>query len=126
MDEVAPQDVALRRPVAPRVERPGVARLQQDVVDVIGLEEHVVALPEDRCVRGVPYFATAEDVAAALQPDATGVCPAEDAEVMDAAVLNDRSRWREGTSVATGKTDAARAAVRYFAVGHRRVPGVAL
>ena len=83
------QHVALRGPVAPRVEGPGVARLQQDVVDVVRFEEHVVALPEDRRVRGVPHLAAAEDMAASLQPDAAGVCPAEDAEIVNAAVFDD-------------------------------------
>ena len=125
VDEVAAKDVPLARPVPSRVDRPRVARLENDVVDVVVRNQMLVAAVEDRAVRRVMDAAADDRIAAAVQRHARRIDALEASEIIDLAINDPVVAVRQRPPVASVHVDAAASDGADRAVRDRHVAAVA-
>ena len=127
MEVVVADDVAPLRPVAPDVERPGVAGVRADAIHLIELEDVVVAPEQDGGVRRVVHPVVCHAVAHAAEEDGRPVGADPAAEVVDVVVDRIVPAGFERLAVAASQDDAVLAGVVYVAGEHAVVrPGIPL
>ena len=108
---VVADDAAALGPVAPDVERAGVAGVGADVMDLVELQDVVVAPEQDGGVRGVVHQVVRHAVAHAVEKDRGPVSADPAAEMVDVVIDGEVAPGLERLAVAAAEEDAALAGV---------------
>ncbi len=115
VEVVEPHHVSAHGPIAAHVERTRVAGFAADIVDVVELNDVLVAAEQYGGVRRVVEVAVRDPVAYAADQYGRTIRADPAAEVVDVAVLNEVAGRRQSQTVAAGEADRAVTRLVYVA-----------
>src|SRR5437870_6691019 len=121
VDVIVANSVSTERVIAPGVNGADVARLQRDVVDVVELDEMIVAVEENRAVRMIVNEVVRRAQTHAVHQHRWNVAPGPAALALEVTVLHEVTTGRERLPVAPAQRHAAIAGLKHVAAHNAMV-----